>query len=69
MHLEGQHLRPRRDPEARRTWTSLGLATPEHQAIYAAARVRARTAGLTISSLVIQALAEYMERHPAANHD
>lgn len=66
--MEGEHLKPRRPVGERRTWTSLGLASPEHQAIYAAARVRARAAGLTISSLVIQALAEYMERHPEANH-
>lgn len=68
MHLEGKHLKSRHDPESRRPQATLALALPEHQAIWAAARVRAHADNLTLSSLVIQALAEYMERHPEANH-
>lgn len=63
------HLRPRRWTGRDRTQVSFQLSTEADQLVWQAAKAHARSHSVTTSSLVIEALAEYLKRHPVGAGD
>lgn len=52
----------------RRITAAIALYGPKEQAVWDQTRARAAEWNVTINSLVITALAEYLERHPEKPH-
>lgn len=63
------HLRPRGSPKAPRWPVSFTLTREQDQIVWEAAKAYAQTNNLAIVSLVIEALAEYLQVHPEPTGD